>query len=128
MKKTTRPAILIADDEPAVGLIATRILEMNGYAVVNRINGQEVADLFAPQDPGFALVLIDLSMPAPTGSDLIACIRQTAPEVPIVLMSGFDRQSATARAAGATDFLQKPFRGPELLAIVSRYVPAAPAG
>ncbi len=114
--------ILIADDEPAVGLIATRVLQIKHYHVEVRSSGQEVADLYAAGDAGYALVLLDLSMPPPAGSDLIELIRKTAPDLPIVLMSGFDMVSATDRAPGATDFLQKPFRGPELIELVAKYI------
>lgn len=118
--------ILIADDEPAVCFIATRVLQMNKYAVEVQHTGLDVANLYAEEDAGYALVLLDLSMPPPAGADLIALIRKTAPGTPIVLMSGFDKFSATTRAPGATDFLQKPFRGPELIELVARYLGLPP--
>lgn len=113
--------ILIADDEATVCLIASRVLEMSGYSVTVVSSGQEVVDRYAGGDAGFALVLLDLSMPKPAGTELISTLRNTSPDLPIVLMSGFDEHSAMARANGATAFLQKPFRGPDLLAIAGRY-------
>jgi len=114
-------SILIADDEPAVCLIASRVLEMSGYSVTVVNSGQEVVDHYAGGDAGYSLLLLDLSMPKPSGTELISAIRVTSPELPIVLMSGFDEHSAMARANGATAFLQKPFRGPDLLEVAGRY-------
>ena len=117
-------AILIADDEAAVCLIAARVLQTKGYPVTSVKSGQEVLDLLAAPGQQFGLVLLDLSMPKPSGTELIEAIREKWPDLPIVLMSGFGEQSAMARAKGATAFLQKPFRGPDLVEKVSKFAPS----
>lgn len=114
-------SILIADDETTVCLIASRVLQIAGYSVTVVNSGEDVARLYANGDAGFSLLLLDLSMPKPAGSELIAALRRQAPELPIVLMSGFDERSAMPRAEGATAFLQKPFRGGDLLDAVGRF-------
>jgi len=72
-------------------------------------------------DPdGFAVVLLDLTMPRLGGSDAYRAMRRLRPDVRVVLTSGFAAQEATSgfEGKGLAGFLRKPFRAAELLKIV----------
>ena len=61
-------------------------------------------------------VYLDLSLPDLPGAEVLSRLRATAPTLPVVLSSGFDARGINnATLASATVFLQKPFRGGELL-------------
>ena len=59
-----RPRVLVVDDDPAIRLICTTWLTLDGYEVLEAANGQDALDLAFTQDP--AVVLLDLSMPVLT--------------------------------------------------------------
>ena len=79
--------ILLVDDN-ANGLKARRtVLEELGYAIVTASNGYDALERFAPEK--FDLVVTDYKMPRMDGLELIVHLRKLAPELPIVLISGF---------------------------------------
>ena len=67
-------------------------------------------------------LVLDVRMPGPSGMDLQAALQEAGRDVPIVFVTGHGDVSTSVRAmkAGAVDFLEKPFRAPELLACVQR--------
>ncbi len=67
-------------------------------------------------------LVLDVQMPGPSGMDLQAALQEARRDIPIVFMTGHGDVSTSVRAmkGGAVDFLEKPFRAPELLACVQR--------
>ncbi len=108
--------ILVVDDEDAVRHIATRILERFGFTVVSAANGREGVDLFARTPAEFRLVLMDLTMPILDGIEAFNEIHRLAADVPVILMSGYNRSESAERFAGRglAGFIQKPFEATRL--------------
>jgi len=90
LKKSAAPAIsrILLVDDNANGLKARNmVLEELGYGIVTASNGHDALERFAPQK--FDLVVTDYKMPRMDGLELIVHLRKLAPELPIVLISGF---------------------------------------
>jgi two-component system, cell cycle sensor histidine kinase and response regulator CckA len=103
--------VLIADDEDLVREVADTMLRQIGFDVVAVPDGREAVRAFAA-DPGrFDLVLLDLTMPIMTGAEALRTIRQIRPDVPVLIMSGYNEQDTPAEAGPgpAAAFLHKPF-------------------
>gem|GEM_PF-7069910 len=104
--------ILLVDDEAALVMITTRILERLGYRVsAHRSPAQALADP-TPCD----LLLTDLSMPGLTGLELAQALRQRRPGLPVILCTGYgERLSAADLAeAGVARVLTKPASAAQL--------------
>lgn len=91
LRKPSVPAvharILLVDDNTN-GLKARKtVLEELGYKIVTASSGDDALDLFQRQK--FDLVVTDYKMPGMTGLELIADLRSSSPETPIILISGF---------------------------------------
>ncbi|HEX4341035.1 MAG TPA: EAL domain-containing protein [Polyangiaceae bacterium] len=101
--------VLVADDEPGILKMVSRILTGAGFEVIPASNGREAARLLARET--FDAVLTDVSMPEMTGVELLRAARATDLDVPILLMTGApDIESATeAVRQGACDYISKPF-------------------
>lgn len=112
---TEKPKILIADDEQVIRLLLRRILEGEGFRVTAVVNGEEALAETKREVP--ALVMLDVSMPGMSGFQACKRIREFS-TVPVVLLSGIanDEEKALALAAGATEFITKPFFPKELVA------------
>jgi CheY-like chemotaxis protein len=108
--------ILIADDEPGVRLIVSRILEEE-YMVLEAADGEEAIDIAKGQQP--ALVLMDLMMPKMDG--YAACSRiksdQVTKEIKVVMLTavGHELNKKYAEEMGADGYITKPFARESLL-------------
>lgn len=112
--------ILIGDDEAPVLRVLQRILKRSGYAVLSAVDGQEAVDVFQAHDGTVDLVILDVTMPRLSGVEAATRIRALAPDIKIMISSGYDAGTATADAPeGVVDgFLQKPFTPDQLRASI----------
>ncbi len=112
--------ILVADDEPAVRGICLRSLTRAGYKVVSVNNGREAIER-ARQEP-FDLFLTDLNMPGIGGLEAYRIIQSFAPDMVMVVITGFGTLEAAIEALklGASDFILKPFHADQLRATIAR--------
>lgn len=114
--------VLVAENEDNNRLLIEQILDIAGYQYISARNGAEVLSLLEcyPVD----VVLLDLSMPVLDGFRTTQMIRRTPAlaSLPVVAVTGHasreDREQALE--AGCTDYLAKPFRTHELVAMVER--------
>lgn len=108
-------AVLIVDDDEAVLTIARTALERGGYQVLTALNGAEALRNFTAHQADIVAVLADATMPDLGGVEVLRQIRAQAPNLPLLLMSGYTEnayhQANELRLAG---FISKPFRISEL--------------
>jgi len=113
--------ILIVDDEPDVRRSLRKRLEKVGHCVVEAADGRAAAEQARTTPPD--LVITDIIMPDTDGIETIATLRQNAPHLRILAISGGGRTGRTdflqyARKLGADDILAKPFSSDTLHAKV----------
>jgi two-component system, OmpR family, KDP operon response regulator KdpE len=112
-----RTVVLVADDEAPMRKYVASNLKIRGYDVVQAADGVEALKLAAehPLD----LVLLDIGMPGPDGTQVLQAIRRES-QIPVIMLSGRAREQDKVRALdlGADDYLTKPFGVDELLARV----------
>ncbi|MEW6426925.1 MAG: response regulator [Thermodesulfobacteriota bacterium] len=102
--------VLVVDDEADLGNILAMLLEEKGARVLTANTGAAALELFAAHRDQLALVLLDVQLPDMNGLDIHRALRRLRPEMPILLMSGHDREAALGDfALGARDeFIAKP--------------------
>ena len=110
---------LVVDDEPPVRAVLGDILESAGHTVVTLGDGAEAIARFAAEP--FDLVVTDLAMPRVSGWQVARAVKQTAPTVPVFLVTGFGVElSAEERQAHGVDLvLVKPLQIQEILDAVA---------
>jgi len=110
----------VIDDEPVVRDAIGRVLEAAGLSVARAADGR--SGLAHPAAAGCRLVLCDLMLPDGAGSEVIRKLRAARPTLPVIAITGYatDDNARRSIAAGATDFLPKPFEESELLGVVRR--------
>ena len=101
-------AILVVDDEPLVRSTLVTALERAGHSVVFCESGQQAVEAFAKSP--FDAVLSDVRMPQGDGAWLLQQIRKTAPDLPVILMTGLtdDRRLQGVAFDARTRLLKKP--------------------
>ena len=112
--------ILVVEDEPAVRELVRRVLERQGYRVHVAGDGAEAYERATRLAEPLHLLLTDVVMPALTGRELVARLRLTLPDLPVVYMSGYTDDALSAREAlgPGMRFLPKPFSSRDLLKTV----------
>jgi len=107
--------VLVVDDEASVRLLLTRLLARDGHVVREAAGGREALDLLRSQP--YDLLITDLGMPDVSGHMVARCARDTLPEVPIILSTGWGETISPdqLRSLGATALLAKPFTYNDLL-------------
>ena len=113
MSEGDRLRVLCVDDEPAILMLMTRLLERLELAVTTAPGPQAALDLF--DDERFDLVITDIRMPGMDGHAFLAEVRARDPQVPVIVATGHASLENAIRALrdGASGMLVKPFTAEE---------------
>lgn len=125
---TNLRSILVVDDNAAALDAIRRTLEFHGHTVRPAPGAEEALTLAnQSQDPP-ALAILDWVMPTMSGTELARKLRESHPELPILLVSGYTDQEL-GREAGTMPgvaFLRKPFTIRELMERVEALLSPGP--
>ena len=108
--------ILIVDDEDMIIDVGQALLKRMGYQVITAKSGEEALEVVHRIGPSIDLVILDMIMPGMDGGRTFDGIRETCPEIPIMLASGYaiNGQAQKIMNRGCNGFIQKPFSVSEL--------------
>jgi two-component system cell cycle sensor histidine kinase/response regulator CckA len=115
--------VLVVDDETAVRRFAVRVLQRDGYDVIEASDGAEAVELLRSAKARIDIIVSDIVMPRMNGVELMQAVAELHLPIPVVLMSGY-ATAALAELGIATpcSILPKPFPAERLLAEVHRCV------
>lgn len=102
--------ILVVDDEELLLNIEARLLRAMGYEVLTANRGRKAVELVREQKDRLSLVILDLTMPEMNGKRTLDALREVAPDLKVLLCSGYSEEQEAAEIRGrCCGFLQKPF-------------------
>ncbi|HEX4979573.1 MAG TPA: EAL domain-containing protein [Acidimicrobiales bacterium] len=114
--------VLVVDDDSVVRTIQTEVLRGAGYRVLSAASGEEALEILGRHDVSVDVVLLDNHMPGTDGVGVLARLRgePSTRTLPVILVTGDEEVGARVAglAAGADDYVIKPFSPEELLARV----------
>jgi len=116
----SKPTVFIVDDDPSVCKALRALLHSVNLPTETFASGKDFLDQVTPDQPG--CLVMDLRMPGMSGLEVQEVLRNRGVNLPIIIITAHGDVSCAVRAikAGAIDFLEKPFRGQELLDCVNR--------
>lgn len=119
-----RPLILVAEDDESNFKLIKAIIN-NRCDVLWARNGQEMLNLYEQHGEQADVLLMDLKMPLMDGLEATRIIRQSSPDIPIIVQTAyaFYEDQQQAMAAGATEVLVKPITLMALRNSLKKYVP-----
>jgi len=123
MEDKTR--ILLVEDDANLSMVLTDYLEMLGYDIVLRNDGEEGLEAFKQDD--YSLCILDVMMPKKDGFQLAEDIRNINAEIPLIFLTAksLKEDRIAGFKVGCDDYITKPFSTEELSlrisAILKRY-------
>lgn len=108
-------SILLAEDEPALGMIIKESLETRDFNVTHCVNGEDAYREFQKVTPD--ILVLDVMMPKKDGFTLAKEIRQENNSIPIIFLTAKSQTQDVVEgfSIGGNDYLKKPFSMEELI-------------
>jgi len=112
--------ILVADDDATNRKLLAAVFQAEGFEVIAATDGAEALQRIAAEPPD--LVLLDVRMPGLSGIDTLRRIRETAPQLPVIMLTshGEIADAVEATKLGALDFLVRPIPNEKLILAAGR--------
>ena len=121
-KETKAKKILLADDEPDIAIIVSKILKCNGYDVITASDGQQCLEKAENEQP--SLILLDKKMPNMDGQTALTRLQASnkTKNIPVIMLTSCTNGEDIdlAQKCGATDYIAKPFDHLVLLEKIAR--------
>lgn len=119
--------ILVVDDEPDVVTMIERMLQSEGFEVLQAYDGISALDVAEREKPD--VILLDIMMPMMSGYEVCEQLKANpqTQHIPVLCFSSAHTQDAWTKSqrVGAATLLSKPFSEAELIAQVRRHLPDA---
>jgi FixJ family two-component response regulator len=114
-KPVSRGEIFVVDDDPAVRETLSMVLSAGGYQVICFADGAALLAVARTRSP--SCILLDVHIPGKSGLDVLKELRGEDYPAPIFIISGQGdiAMAVSAIKNGALDFIEKPFRGSEIV-------------
>jgi len=120
--------IMVVDDEAEVRDLIKLVLEQKGLHALEAVDGQNAIDILQSGDNmvNVGVILCDIRMPRVNGVECIQFIREQAPGIPIVVITGYPDTELASNLLkqGVKDYLVKPVENKKLLAVVEKHIAA----
>ncbi|MBI2931268.1 MAG: PAS domain S-box protein [Planctomycetes bacterium] len=113
---TGTETILLVEDDPSVRSYSRRVLEQNGYRILETSNGREAIEVCRRLNEPIHLMLTDVVMPYMNGPELAKKLAATYPKMKILYVSGYTENAIVhhGQLDAGTHFLSKPFTPDQL--------------
>jgi FixJ family two-component response regulator len=123
-KSLSRSEIFVVDDDPAVRETLSMVLSAGGYEVICFADGAALLAVARSRTP--ACILLDVHIPGKSGLDILRELHGEDYPAPIFMISGQGdiAMAVSAIKSGALDFIEKPFRGSEIVARLNEAIGA----
>ena len=116
--------ILIAEDEQINFVFLKAVFKHTGATILEAKNWREAIEICKDQDHDIDIILMDIKMPDIDGLEATKEIKKIHPDIFVIAQTAytFKEDQDRAEEAGCDDFLAKPIRPVNLLAIVDKYL------
>jgi PAS domain S-box-containing protein len=119
-----RGTILLVEDEEQVKATAGAMMRNFGFTVIEAANGKEALELYQQHGAAISLVVTDMGMPVMDGYTLLRELKKLAPELPVIISSGFGEVDVTSRIppADIAGLIGKPYNVDNLWDVLKGFV------
>jgi DNA-binding response OmpR family regulator len=114
--------ILIVDDDVSIGEMLRTLLEFSDYNAFVVNNPKKVEEKVTEEN--FDLILLDMRLSGMDGTEICSKLKESeaTKQIPVLMMSALSNADKTCKAAGADDFIYKPFEMNNLLSKIKTII------
>ena len=125
MSPDSKGRILVVDDEEGVKDLLCIMLRRCGYETEGALSGEEALEKFRSKPAD--VVLLDVRLPGLVGIELLRALKETDPQVLVIVMTAFSTWSTAVEAMrlGAYNYIKKPFDNEAIKEMVGRAIEQA---
>ncbi len=120
-----RPVVLVVDDEEHLREITATVLQRAGYSLLQAGTAEAALTTVCSDNAKIDVLVTDLHLPRASGAWLNQELRKRNPDMKVIFISGFDRDSVSGDFPPDAIFLQKPFLIGDLMTAVTNLLPSA---
>ncbi|MBI3604268.1 MAG: sigma-54-dependent Fis family transcriptional regulator [Nitrospirae bacterium] len=115
------PTLLVIEDEDRMRRLLELVLKPEGYELLLARTGEDGLRLLRETE-GLDLIVTDLQLGAVSGLDVLQAAKQTRPDVPVLIITGYGtvKSAVEAMKKGAYDYISKPVDNEELKILIAR--------
>jgi CheY-like chemotaxis protein len=119
--------ILVVDDDQSSRALLQEILSLAGHEVVQAEDGRQALERV--EQGSIDLVITDRLMPCMGGLELLQALARRPVVIPAIVVSAFGEEALWGQAIGlgAKEYLLKPFKADDVLALVRKYAAGGPS-
>src|SRR4051812_850106 len=101
--------VLYVEDEPYLARIVKDTLELRGYDVLHKTDGNKIMEFVSSFNPD--ICLLDVMLPNIDGYTLANHIRNVSPNLPVIFLTAKTQPNDIVKgfSSGGTDYVKKPF-------------------
>jgi signal transduction histidine kinase/CheY-like chemotaxis protein len=111
--------ILFVEDEDLIRHAASKMLRKKGFSVIEASDGTAALHLMQAHKEDIHLVLLDVTLPGASSREVIEEIKRLRPDLPVIVTSANNEETATAALGGRVDrFIRKPFGLDQLIGLI----------
>lgn len=116
--------LFVVDDDPAICQLLSILFSKEGFAIVCFADGASLMAELRAQSP--ACIILDVHIPGKSGLDILKEMNTRSYAAPVLIMSGKGDIAMAVEAIknGALDFIEKPFRGSDVVERVREAIEA----
>jgi DNA-binding NtrC family response regulator len=117
-----RNTVLIVDDNPNMASLLSEMVDV--LDIPSRVSTDGETALRMIKEESFGLVITDLKMPGMSGTQLLRAIKDSQPDLPVIVISGFNVGSVESKVVeGLADgFINKPFKMSDIETAIARFI------
>jgi CheY-like chemotaxis protein len=114
--------VLLVEDDAMVRQLAMRGLEAAGFATLTANDGKEALSIVQAFPGRIDAVVTDVVMPRMGGAELAREVRKLRPRIPVLFTSGYSEERLPSAGERGEAFLQKPYVGSKLVAVLRQLI------
>jgi DNA-binding response OmpR family regulator len=111
--------VLLVEDEGVLRSAVAKMLRNQGFRVMEASDGAAGLDLFRNNKASIDAILLDMTLPKMSGSEVFAAIRELRPDAHVILTSAYGREALKVEISPWA-YIRKPYRTSELTDLLLR--------